>query len=162
MPYSAVYNFYPPSMLPQGKDKYRPDVLGGGPALFFQSISATAVGVATVTPVYIAVQTISATAVGNVTISKLVRKSINATAIGVASIQKKVEKTISATAVGVATVTPVYIASVVINATAVGVASIVTLFIPAAGGGPPPIIQTPIQWASIIWNSIIHKDVGED
>lgn len=122
---------------------------------YFQTLAATAVGVATMSDVVTYVKTLAATAIGVATMSKKVSKFMSATAIGVATIVKKVSKTLNATAIGVASLTKVTtyrrtltataigvatlstVKTVVktLTATAVGIASLTTLFIPAAGAG---------------------------
>ncbi|MBI4637684.1 MAG: hypothetical protein HY727_15205 [Candidatus Rokubacteria bacterium] len=111
---------------------------------FFQTLASTAVGVATLAPVFVAVKALIATAVGVAGLSRIMTfvSTLAATAIGVASLVKTISKTLAAvatgapdllkmmpktlaaTVIGLPALTQTVVIAVAMPATAVGVAGL--------------------------------------
>lgn len=114
---------------------------------FFRALAATAVGVAVLNRITTFVRTLAAIAVGvaSLTSASVIGKTLSATAVGVATLSTalltSVTMTATATAVGVATLNAAQLILQTLSATAVGVASLTAQFIEYAGGAAGDILD---------------------
>lgn len=114
-------------------------------ATYPRTLAAVAVGVATLSKVPTYVQTLAATATGVATLSRVATysRTLAATAVGVASLTKGMFTTLAATAVGVPTLSTVFTTTKTLAATAVGVASLTATFI---AGGAGAAVRSCAKW----------------
>jgi len=108
---------------------------GEGATTFFQTIAATAIGVATLATLATHLRTLAATAVGTAALATVTTfaRTLAATSTGAVGFVKGVFKTLAATAAGSATLSATSLITQVVSTAATGAASLAAQFIEGAG-----------------------------